>query len=145
MYSGLLKFHYFNGQEDANENVHVSSTVSAGDLIPELLNRFLPSLESRLDALEGSHHTYIALVQGDSKLTNFTVARLLSSRHCPLTLVASHFDWGSLVLCNASYVSIFKLNPRNYTHNVIINPLIIKAYTNLKTWMIVYLHTWSLI
>lgn len=55
-------------------NIHVSSVTTAEDLIPELLNRFLPSLESRLDALEGSHHTYIALVQGDSELTNFTVA-----------------------------------------------------------------------
>lgn len=93
VYSGLLKFNYFNGQEDVSENVHVNSATTAGDLIPELLNRFLPSLESRLDALEGSHHTYIALVQGDSKLTNFTVARLFGSRHCPPTLVANHFDW----------------------------------------------------
>ena len=92
MYSGLLKFNYFNGQEDVSENIHVNSTTTAGDLIPELLNRFLPSLESRLDALEGSHHTYIALVQGDSKSTNFAVARLLGSHHCPPTLVANHFD-----------------------------------------------------
>lgn len=68
VFSGLLKFNYFNGQEDISENVHVRSTTTTGDLIPELLNRFLPSLESRIDALEGSHDTYIALVQGESKL-----------------------------------------------------------------------------
>jgi hypothetical protein len=92
VYSGLLKFNYFNGQEDVSENVHVNSATTAGDLIPELLNRFLPSLESRLDALEGSHHTYIALVQGDSKLISFIVAKLFGSHHCPPILVASHFD-----------------------------------------------------
>ena len=79
VYSGLLKFNYFNGQEDVSENIHVNSATTAGDLIPELLNRFLPSLESRLDALEGSHHTYIALVQGDSKLTNFSCSVLINT------------------------------------------------------------------
>lgn len=71
MFSGLLKFNYFNGQEDVSENVHVHSTTTTGDLIPELLNRFLPSLESRIDALEGSHDTFIALVQGESKSIDY--------------------------------------------------------------------------
>ena len=86
MYSGLLKFNYFNGQEEMSENVHVNNATTAEDLIPELLNRFLPSLESRLDALEGSHHTYIALVQGNSKSPDFH-SRLLGSSQCPPTLV----------------------------------------------------------
>lgn len=73
VYSGLLKFNYFNGREDVSENIHVHNATTAEDLIPELLNRFLPSLESRIDALEGSHRTYIALVQGECKLLNFNI------------------------------------------------------------------------
>ena len=72
MYSGLLKFNYFNGREDVSENIHVHSSTTTEQLIPQLLNRFLPSLESRIDAVEGTHHTYIALVQGESESALFS-------------------------------------------------------------------------
>ena len=81
MFSGLLKFNYFNGQEDVTENVHVHNTTTTEELIPELLNRFLPSLESRIDVLEGSHHTYIALVQGESELLIVSILMLLVILH----------------------------------------------------------------
>lgn len=76
MYSGLLKFNYNNGQEHVSENIHVHSTTTTEELIPELLHRFLPNLESRIDAVEGSHHTYIALVQGESKLLDCLTSSL---------------------------------------------------------------------
>ena len=73
VYSGLLKFNYFNGQVDVSENIHVHDTTTTADLIPELLNRFLPGLESHIDTLEGSRHPYVALVQGESKLIVISV------------------------------------------------------------------------
>jgi len=64
-YSGLLRFHFNNGHERLSENIQVKSSTTALELVPELLQRFLPQLGGM--EVPTTHHSYIALMQGESE------------------------------------------------------------------------------
>ena len=66
VYSGLLRFHYSDGIENFTENVHVTSSSTVSELLPELITRFLPH-EYQLDAVDGTQPSSVALLQGQSK------------------------------------------------------------------------------
>ena len=66
IFSGLLRFHYFDGLENYTENVHVQSSTTASELLPELITTFLPH-EHQLDAIDGAQPSHISLVQGQSE------------------------------------------------------------------------------
>lgn len=67
VFSGLLRFHYHNGLTTVTEDVAVRSSTSIAELLPELLQKFLPHLQPIVRNGESHTHSYVALVQGDSE------------------------------------------------------------------------------
>ena len=71
VYSGLLQFQYFNGNETETQNIHVKSSDTVADLIPTLRATFLKRSSEQSEGLgegEEGRSSYVALVQGESEL-----------------------------------------------------------------------------
>ena len=77
VYSGLLRFHHTTtttaggGRVGRGEDVHLRSTTTTEQLLPELAKRFTLADSSS----SSSSHCHIALVQGESRL-------IVSNPHC---------------------------------------------------------------